>query len=640
MSVSRVEAITGEQIDLTITFKEEVTDQPFDPYSIEQVDVLQADGQTVIQTILPASITKIDLGTYKITINAVSSPGLVLDRWLFRLEDGGPIKTSIETTNVAAAPSQPAAVESTEALPRHSAVVLRPILLTLEFRDDKTGALFDPSEVRQVEILEDDGVTVIETIQSITRIGTGKYRVQASAVTTPKTILDKWYFTISTDDPEVTRTRDTQVYDQAALGSVAISEVVYPELLFADVAPHDSELVLCGSVKNIGISFRDENKQLVNPAALSLEVTCIDGTTVLEDTYFPATSREPDPPRMLNPYPGKFEFPIGLDNEATDSTKKNKTNRRVDFLFTWRAKSIVPVKASLTIDPGVNPNSTLIWTAVADGTPGNFISVQYVDPGTPNAALSIVRDGAILTVNLATNAASAIITTAASIITEVSNNEEVAEIVTVESPVGETGLGVVGPVSSANLSGGIDGSEELLISENVRIVTQRVMSLISKLRLQIDKALKLIQSDPDYPCFLGYTDGQLYTYLESGLQIINAYQPSGCFSIDTYPYQCYEFTLIEASLLAGVMSQQLFAVDTDVPNWNDQGNAFVIQHQPQLAQYLNFLSQRLDKIIPMLKLNFVSSGSLHIEAGPNFRLAQLINAAPAGALFRNVFFKS
>ena len=87
------------------------------------------------------------------------------------------------------------------------------------------------------------------------------------------------------------------------------------------------------------------------------------------------------------------------------------------------------------------------------------------------------------------------------------------------------------------------------------------------------------------------------------------------------------------------MSQELFAIDTDIPGYNDQGNSFVIQHQPQLASYLSWLSSRLDKLIPMLKLNFVSAGSLHIEAGPNFRLAQLINAAPAGALFRNVFFK-
>ena len=640
MSVPRIEAVTGEQIDLTVTFKEEITNNPFDPYSIEQVDILQADGQTIIQSILPASITKLAVGQYKITINAINSPSLILDRWMFRLEDGGPIKTSIETTNIAAAPSQPDAVESTEALPRHSAVVLRPILLTMEFRDDKTGGLFDPETVRQVEILENDGVTVIETIQSITRIGTGKYRVQISAILIPKVILDRWYFTISTGDPEITRTRDTQVYDQSALGAVSVDEIVYPEFLFADIAPHDSELVLCNSIKNIGISYRNESKQLVNPASLSLEVTNVDGAAILDDTYLPSLDRDPDPPRILNPYPGKFEFPVGLDNNETDSTKKNKTNRRIDMLFTWRAMSIIPIKALLTIDPGVNPDSTLIWTSVANGTPGNFISVQYVDPGTPNATLSIVRDGAILTVNLATNAALTIITTAASIITEVSNNEEAAEIVTVASPVGETGLGVVAAVPTANLSDGIDGSEELVTSENVRVVTQRIISTVSKLRLQIDKALKLVHNDPDAPCFLGYTNGQLYTYLEGGLQIINAYQPSGVFTIDTYPYQSYEFTLIESALLAGVMSQELFAVDTDVPNWNDQGNAFVIQHQPQLAQYLTFLSQRLDKTIPMLKLNFVSSGSLHIEAGPNFRLAQLINAAPSGALFRNVFFRS
>ena len=165
---------------------------------------------------------------------------------------------------------------------------------------------------------------------------------------------------------------------------------------------------------------------------------------------------------------------------------------------------------------------------------------------------------------------------------------------------------------------------------------------MGKLRLEIDKAIKFVHSsgDPDEGCYLGYTDGQLVQYLENGIQVINAYQPSGCFTFESFPYNAFCWILIEAALMTGVMSQQLFAVDTDVPSWSDQGNAFVIQHQPQLAAFLNFVTQRLDKMIPMMKLNFVSSGSLHIEAGANFRLTTLINAAPSGSLFRNTFFRA
>lgn len=638
MSVSRTDAITGESLDLTIVFREDGTGNPFDPFSVDQVDILQADGQTIIETILSGSITKIGLGTYKVTTQAITQAGLIQDRWLYRLKDSGAIKTSIEVTNIVAAPSQIASVESQDALPRSSAVILRPILLTIEFRDDRTGELFDPSTVRQVEILEDNGITVIQTITSITRIGTGKYRIQANSILTTKTILDRWYFTLQTGDPEQTHTQDTQINDQATLGGVTTQETV-PELLFSDVGLNDAEVILINSIEKIGVTFRDINKQLSDPAQLSLEITSPDGADVLTDIYLPSNDRSPDPPRIINPSAGRFEFPLGLDNNETNSLKKNKTTRRCDFLFNWRASSVAGVQALTTIDPGVNPDSSILWTAIAEGTPGEFISIEYIDPSTPNSPLTITRTGSLISISLATNAGLAIISTAASIIAAVVAETTVTEIVTVSLPTGQTGLGVVGPVTAINLSGGVDASEELLICQNVKIISHRICALLQKLRLQIDKAIKFVQNDPDDPCFLGYTDGQLVTYIEQGLQIINAYQPSGSFTIDNYPYTTYEFTLTEASLLAGVMSQELFAIDTDVPNWSDQGNTFVIQHQPQLAQYLTWLSQRLDKIIPMLKLNFVSSGSLHIEAGPNFRLAQLIDAAPSGSLFRNVFFK-
>lgn len=644
MAVSRTDAVTGEQLTLTITFREDETGNLFDPYSIEQVDILAADGQTIIETIGSGSITKISLGVYEVTTTStISSAGLVLDRWMYRIDDGGVIYTAIETTNVAPAPSHPSPVESQNALPRGSAVVLRPILLTMEFRYDKTGELFDPHEVRQVDILENDGATVIESIASITRIGLGRYRIQASAVSSPKTILDKWYFTAESGEEEQFHIQDTQVYDQAALSTTELEQTSVPERLYSDVFLTDQEIVLLNTVEKIGVTFKDTTGTAIDPAALSLNVTGRTGNDVLTDVYLPTIDRNPDPPRILNPSPGRFEFPFGLDNGSSDSSKKNKTNRRCDLIFNWKASSQAAVKANVTIDPGVNPDSSITWTAVAYGTPGNFISVTYVDPGSSNASLSLSRDGANIEVSLATDSASNITTTANDIVAAVtaSGNEDVAEIVDASIPTGETGTGVVAAVSSTDLTGGIDASEELVVSQNVKVISHQMRFMLQKLRLQIDKASKLVSNeDPDDPCFLGYTEGQLITYLEGGIQAINAYQPSGVFTFDNYPYNDFSWTLVEASLLVGVMSQQLFAVDTDVPNWSDQGNTFVIQHQPQLVQYLNWLAQRLDKMIPMMKLNFVTSGSLHIEAGPNFRLTQLLQAAPHGSLFRNTFSAS
>jgi len=198
---------------------------------------------------------------------------------------------------------------------------------------------------------------------------------------------------------------------------------------------------------------------------------------------------------------------------------------------------------------------------------------------------------------------------------------------------------VVAAVAATFLTGGVESTEETTICTNVKIISERMCSLIGKFRLLIDKAMKMINCDPDDPAYLGHTNGQLMHYLESGLQIINSYQPYGVFTFTNFPYSNYDFILLESSLIAGMMTQSMFAIDTDIPSWNDQGNAFVITHYPQLAQYLNWLSTRLDKLIPSFKLHFVRSGSLHIQAGPNYRMAQLINAAPAGALFRNMFVK-
>ena len=105
-----------------------------------------------------------------------------------------------------------------------------------------------------------------------------------------------------------------------------------------------------------------------------------------------------------------------------------------------------------------------------------------------------------------------------------------------------------------------------------------------------------------------------------------------------FPYDTFRHVVNEAAMVAAIMSQQMFAIDTDLPNYSDQGITFVISHQPQLAAYLNMLTARLDREIQAMKLQFVSTGSIHMVQGPNYRLATLMSAAPVGSLFRNVYF--
>lgn len=172
--------------------------------------------------------------------------------------------------------------------------------------------------------------------------------------------------------------------------------------------------------------------------------------------------------------------------------------------------------------------------------------------------------------------------------------------------------------------------------EKVKVISAKTASLLPELRVLIDKSTKFV--DTKHQCFLGFTEGNLVGYLEGGLQNINAYQPSLTFTMENFPFE-YKQILLDASLITGVMSQELYAIDTDVPSYNDQGTSFVITHQPQLASFFNRLTQRLDKVIPQMKLQLLQPGSLHTQMGPNFRLTQLMQAAPSGSLFRGVFFK-
>jgi hypothetical protein len=181
-------------------------------------------------------------------------------------------------------------------------------------------------------------------------------------------------------------------------------------------------------------------------------------------------------------------------------------------------------------------------------------------------------------------------------------------------------------------------SELTQVLQTVYVLPGGLWRMLPQLRLEIDKAVKLV-SKPD-GMFLGYTDAMLFQYLLGGLQSINAYQPSIFFTPDNFPYQQFGSTLVEAALLWGVTSQTLFAVDSDVPSYSDQGQSFVINHQAPLAAYLNNLAARLDRNIPLFKLHFVNTGTVLTEMGPSFRLNMLLDAAPSGALFRNVYFKS
>lgn len=174
--------------------------------------------------------------------------------------------------------------------------------------------------------------------------------------------------------------------------------------------------------------------------------------------------------------------------------------------------------------------------------------------------------------------------------------------------------------------------------QTIAVVSVLTMMSIGQLQNQIDKSRKEVDDDPDEPLFLGYSTFQLLSYLEGGLSLINSFQPTiGWNTVDSFPQAVHGQTLIDAAMLVGIHSQELFAIDTDIPNFSNQGNVFVIEHFPKLESFANSLWQQLMFIVPRMKMQFVNIGSIHVEAGPNYRLMQLLTAASAGSLFRNGF---
>lgn len=184
---------------------------------------------------------------------------------------------------------------------------------------------------------------------------------------------------------------------------------------------------------------------------------------------------------------------------------------------------------------------------------------------------------------------------------------------------------------------GAAGSEPVNIVQVANVVTVRTMSLLPTLRRIVDKAAKQVDDDPDDPVFVGYHDWMLVDALEGGLGWINAFQPYPMWaSIDDFPIETHGRILIDGAVMDTLTSQEIFAVDTDL-NFSDQGNSFIIEHQPKLSSILNMTWQRLSQMVPPMKWQYVQSGAVHVQAGPSFRFQQLIDASPSGALFRNMF---
>jgi len=135
---------------------------------------------------------------------------------------------------------------------------------------------------------------------------------------------------------------------------------------------------------------------------------------------------------------------------------------------------VLPIRGTLSVNPAGDENA-LLYTAVDYGTTGNAVTVVYVDPSAIDQSLSVGVVGSDITVNLATNGAGAITSTALEIKTAydlVSAATDLASCAIDASDTGgvDDGSGIVTAMTVANLSGGLGLGPAQSTSATVAVV--------------------------------------------------------------------------------------------------------------------------------------------------------------------------
>jgi hypothetical protein len=110
--------------------------------------------------------------------------------------------------------------------------------------------------------------------------------------------------------------------------------------------------------------------------------------------------------------------------------------------------------AQLVTDAAV-ANGSIVWTSRVPGVAGNATTLALVNPGAPNSPLGVAVVAAAITVNLQTNGAAALVTTASQLIAAIKADPAADALVFGEEARGHNGTGLVTAIVATNLAGGI-----------------------------------------------------------------------------------------------------------------------------------------------------------------------------------------
>jgi hypothetical protein len=148
---------------------------------------------------------------------------------------------------------------------------------------------------------------------------------------------------------------------------------------------------------------------------------------------------------------------------------------------------------TLTVDC-TNVDSDIVYTAVSKHIGSDKVSVEYIDPSSASASLSISVDGRKITVNLATSSASAITSTAAEVKTAIEGDSDANALVTMALET--SGAGVVEAKAEDTLDGQNSitikiGEGNLTYSEHRNVEFSRDRGSLDSVRLADEEPVDL-----------------------------------------------------------------------------------------------------------------------------------------------------
>jgi hypothetical protein len=152
--------------------------------------------------------------------------------------------------------------------------------------------------------------------------------------------------------------------------------------------------------------------------------------------------------------------------------------------------------ATVQIDPDGEDNA-LEWTALDDGTEGNLISIEYVNPDANNSPLDLDLVGNTILVHLQTGVAGAIETVANDIITELALHPTMSLLVSCANVDPDDGTGLVTAMPQTFLAGG----ESDYVTTPADAVLTRLWTFEPTMDSDDLQALTLYWGDPNVQAF-------------------------------------------------------------------------------------------------------------------------------------------